>query len=133
MKELIGRTVNSVWMKGDTRIIFQTDMGDLIYDALAACCSESWFADIIGVKALLGNIVTDVEIVELEFEQKSPRTRQEFDTVHGYKIKTLMGITDIVFRNSSNGCYSGTLSDGFWRQVDINRSNCRQITEDYSA
>jgi len=79
-----------------------------IFHAVGDCCSESWFADIIGVSYLLNCEVYSVVDIE-DCYANDDRSRQERDIIYGIKITTNKGICDIVFRNSSNGYYGGYL------------------------
>lgn len=123
------------------------------------CCSESWWADAIGVKQLIGAEVTDVEEMEMPDESLVPvqtydsdngkyintlpdgviepprhldprRTRQQEDTLYGYRVKTTQGACDLIFRNSSNGYYGGTAA---WATITSLPDNVEQITEDWSV
>lgn len=105
---LIGKKVNSLLVsKGEEYLVFETDHGDVVWGTDADCCSETWFADILGVNALLGATVADVEIMENVPEVEDGRCRQESDSFYGMKIKTDRGIVDVIYRNSSNGYYGG--------------------------
>jgi len=132
MSDLEGRTIESIWIDQTTQeyLRFETDQGPLCYIAVGDCCSETWFADLLGIDALLGQTVRKAEFVSLgEPEENDNRTRQEYDWIYSYKLFTDRGIADIIFRNSSNGYYSGWLS----------QSNCQgdiqwaKIMNDYSA
>lgn len=59
------------------------------------------------------------------------RTRQKYDEAYGYKIFTDKGQADIIFRNSSNGYYGGSLDDVVI-DVDI-PVMAKEITTDWSA
>ena len=74
------------------------------------CCSESWWADILGVQSAKGGKI--LEIKELEVETPNDdRTRQEYDQAYGYELVTDKGVVTLVFRNSSNGYYGGWAFD----------------------
>lgn len=111
MKELIGSTIQAIWIDGDdqTYLAFDTDRGQFRYVAQGDCCSESWFYHIIGVGALLGHTVTQVEYVKDGDTPEDEYSRQEVDLLYGINIRTDGGMADIEFRNSSNGYYSGWL------------------------
>lgn len=111
MKELIGKKITGLRINEDqSLLVFDTDQGPVGYVAEGDCCSESWFADITGVSALLGGTVQMVSEVDLDdYNVNDGRTRQEYDEVYGYKLTTDKGYADIVFRNSSNGFYGGAL------------------------
>lgn len=112
MNELIGKKILSVSISHDEHILaFTTNQGVIAYEAEGDCCSESWFADITGVNALIGATVQSVDEVDLEnYDVEDGRSRQEYDQVYGFKLITDKGYADIVFRNSSNGYYGGQIS-----------------------
>lgn len=131
MKELMGKTIEAIFVgEGEHEITFKTDTGYLTYIADGDCCSETWFADILGVSALIGGTVTSVEEAEIVHDDDGSRTRQEYDKVYGFKITTNKGYADIAFRNSSNGYYGGWI-DGVTH--DAPSTNAQPITEDWSA
>jgi hypothetical protein len=111
MKELIGKKITGLRINEDQSVlVFDTDQGAIAYDAFGDCCSETWFADITGVSALLGGIVQTADEVGMEgYNVEDGRTRQEWDEAYGYKLTTDKGYADIVFRNSSNGYYGGSI------------------------
>lgn len=130
MKELIGKKINKILVNSDQSVlIFDTDQGDVAYETYADCCSETWFADITGVAALLGGTVATVEEVDIEVVEDG-RTRQEEDCFYGVKIVTDKGHAAIVYRNSSNGYYGGSAdyTANFTRPADLT-----EISEDWSA
>ena len=95
------------------RITFHTDSQSFHFICDASCCSESWINHISGIECLLGEIVLEVQEIELEEIQEGEKGhsgKQECDQVLMYKIITEKGTCDIEFRNSSNGYYGGSLS-----------------------
>jgi hypothetical protein len=113
MKKLIGKKINSISINDDQSILsFDTGQGQVNYIARGDCCSESWFADITGVSALIGGTIAAVESVSMgDYNVRDGRGRQDIDVAYGYKLTTDKGRADIVFRNSSNGYYGGELDD----------------------
>ena len=111
MKKLIGKKIAGLRINEDQSVLaFDTDQGVIAYDALGDCCSETWFADITGVSALLGGTVQTADEVSMDgYTVEDGRTRQDFDAAYGVKITTDKGYSDIVFRNSSNGYYGGSI------------------------
>lgn len=135
MKELLDKYIGKVFVsKGEVYIKFVANWHDetiAIYETDADCCSETWFADIIGVDALLGERVVGIEVMD-DWSPDDNRTRQESDTAYGYKLKTKKGITDIIFRNSSNGYYGGGID--LWEgAVEPEGVEWVEITKDWSA
>ena len=111
MKELIGKKITGLRINEDQSVlVFDTDQGAVGYETDGDCCSETWFADITGVVSMLGGTVQTVEEVSMEgYNVEDGRTRQDSDEAYGYKLTTDKGYADIVFRNSSNGYYGGSI------------------------
>lgn len=132
MKELVGKKINGIYVsEGENELAFDTDAGVIGYEGYGDCCSETWFADVLGVSALIGATVAAVEDVDLEnYNIEDGRGRQEADSVYGYKLRTDKGYADIVFRNSSNGYYGGSCDH--MRNAPALES-MRQITDDWHA
>lgn len=84
-----------------------------ILDTEADCCSETWFADIVGVENLLKSDIKGIELLYLNDDQypdTDSRSRQEYDRYYGFKLLTDKGTVEVVYRNSSNGYYGGELA-----------------------
>jgi hypothetical protein len=129
MKELIGREIQAIYVeRGEQRIVFETNIGPLAYETEGDCCSETWFADIMGVDALLDGSVYTVEDVDLP-DPDDGRSRQEEDSAYGVRITTDRGVGDIVYRNSSNGYYGGSCSRG----RDVSTDWLVRIVSDWQA
>lgn len=111
MKKLIGKKITGLRINEDQSVLaFYTDQGVIAYETRGDCCSETWFADITGVSALLGGTVQTANEVSMDgYNVKDGRTRQEYDEAYGVKLTTDKGYSDIVFRNSSNGYYGGSI------------------------
>ena len=157
MKELIGKTINSVHINEDGTVLkFSTDAGDMYYECYGDCCSETWFADIIDSDFFLCNrvshleyarSVTDVEELEIpewinEMANRDSRGRQEHEQVYGYKIKARINNDSwrnrdfcdlvIIFRNSSNGYYGGSVElvkDDEWHKNMLGRVTAYTYTK----
>ena len=78
MNELIGKTITALRVNEDQSILAfgHHDGTYTAYETCGDCCSETWFADITGVPALLGAIVIGVECMCLPGVEDG-RTRQE--------------------------------------------------------
>jgi len=113
MKELIGKKIIGVSIDKTYNdvLAFFTEDETLIYTCWGDCCSETWFADILGIENLINQEVTNVEDINLEDIQDG-RSRQDSDEFYGIKITTIKGVVDIIYRNSSNGYYSGSCDFG---------------------
>ena len=131
MKELIGKTVNRLLINDtETILAFCTSEVVIAYKTWGDCCSETWFSDITGVNALIGGTVQTVdEVSVVSYNVLDGRTRQEYDEAYGYKIVTDKGWVDIVFRNSSNGFYGGSIKLLTSKLED----GMTEITEDWTA
>lgn len=131
MKELIGKKIVGIYVNGDQeRLTFvHPDGNTSTYLTYEDCCSETWFADITGVNVLLGAQVLDVSEVPLE-EVDDGRSRQEFDAFYGVKLRTDKGYADIVYRNSSNGYYGGSID---YVKEHQNVEDMTSITDDWQA
>jgi hypothetical protein len=132
MKELFEKHVHEVYVSDDQHsLFFVLDWREEIveYPVSGDCCSESWWADIVGVDALLGQKVIGIEVVDMPEVPDDGRTRQEHDLAYGYKLKTTKGYVDLVFRNSSNGYYGGELDKAV--QHDKLPPGLSKITKDW--
>ncbi len=110
---------------GESYLVLVTDDGEIQWDTDADCCSETWFADVVGVENLLGQPVLAAtetqdtvrydelagEEPDKPWESRDPRnrTRQEYDQIYGVTLTTPAGECDIIYRNSSNGYYGGSI------------------------
>ena len=128
---LIGRTVHELYVSdGEQTLYFVTDKGIVTCETEGECCSETWFADILGVFYLLGHTVLAVVEDDGGDVDGDGRSRQEYDTAYKFVLTTELGLTDIIFRNSSNGYYGGAAE---FLETDALPQNLSQITTDWSA
>ncbi len=129
---LMGRRIEAIRIDGDDQhyLTFDTDAGAMHLEALGDCCSESWFYHVLGVKALLGHTITDIEIVKDDAEPPDTFSRQDYDRIYGVNFRTTGGMVDVEFRNSSNGYYGGWLD-----AVESIPAGVRMVavTDDYTA
>lgn len=111
MDELLNRIITKVLVSDDQhRIQFVTDQGPINYSLYGDCCSETWFSDILNVSDIINSKVIEVSCLELpDYNCDDGRSRQEVDEVYGYSIKTEKGSCEVIFRNSSNGYYGGSI------------------------
>ena len=142
MSKLVGKTIVGVLVNEDeTMLRFQCEDGPVTFAVDGYCCSESWFADLVGYQALIGRPVHGVRKVELAEGKPAPedaptsdkltaegRTRQMYDALYGYVITTDRGRCTVAFRNSSNGYYGGFLSF-----TEEDAKTWRLISDDWSA
>lgn len=131
MEQLIGKKIVGLRINEDQSVLaFYTDQGVIAYETRGDCCSETWFADITGVSALLGGAVQTADKVNMDgYNVEDGRTRQQHDEAYGVKLTTDKGYCDIVFRNSSNGYYGGSI----WRLKREMPDGMTAITDDWHA
>lgn len=130
MKELIGKTVVSLEVNEcENVLVFNCTDDKVVYYAYGDCCSETWFADIVGVQCLIGATVLDSQDISLPYVEDG-RCRQEYDRFYGVKLMTNKGYVDIVYHNSSNGYYGGSIE---LCENDLTYKSFREITDDWSA
>lgn len=111
---LVGETIVGIYVsKCQHNLYFQTARQPNViqWETQADCCSETWFADIYNVKAILNTPILEVSSIRLpeELTEQDIRHRQDpyCDQFYGHNIKTAKGTATIVYRNSSNGYYGG--------------------------
>lgn len=98
----------NVWGNAqDSMRIATENYPDVFVTTYADCCSETWFADVLGADAARGAMILEARNIEMEDLENDPRTRQEVDRQYGYELVTDRGVVSIVLRNSSNGYYGG--------------------------
>ena len=110
LDRLVGRVVRAVFVNSDQSIL-ALDVGDGVAAICADgdCCSETWFADIVGMDDLRGHAIVSAERIDVpdRFPQTNERTRQEEDEHYAIRLTTAAGTCVVVYRNSSNGYYGG--------------------------
>jgi hypothetical protein len=129
---LVGRTITAMFVNEDQSIlVFATNTGDVSLSAMGDCCSESWFADLLGVDVILGQEIKSVEEVPLpNYDVNDGRGRQDEDHVYGFRFTTGRGYADLIFRNSSNGYYGGWLTA---QETEGRPANLTAIVADWHA
>ncbi len=109
--ELVGKTPARVWLsKDEETLLLACEEGTMRLPTDADCCSETWWADGIGVKQFLeGSTITAAEFIDMpDYNFDDGRSRQEEDEVYGLRVQTDRGVATFAFRNSSNGYYGGS-------------------------
>ena len=134
MKELVGKTVNKILISpNDETLVFETNDGPLAYQTEGDCCSSTWFESITGVEALLGKTVNKEESIDMpEPPSREYKSGHYCDVLQDYgeKLATDGGVADIVYRNSSNGYYGGSI---YRIGAPNDLSNFKEITDDWTA
>lgn len=114
----VGRVLHAVRVKTDDQhsLILEFEEGpDLCVTTEGDCCSESWWADILGASSCYGSEVVAAQALFMEgnygpvgwVAEDDGRSRHEEDSIYGYAIMTKRGVVTFAFRNSSNGYYGG--------------------------
>lgn len=132
MGKLVGKRVSELYVSdAEGSLQFISDTGAYVFEVDGDCCSQSWFADITGVDALLGHVVTGVESVTMG-DVNDGRSRQEVDELYKVTITTDAGRCDILWRNSSNGFYGGSMIEATGTSR-VRLLKFKKITDDWSA
>ena len=133
MSNLVGKTVKALYVSDNqSRLVVVHNEGQAPYFCDSDCCSETWIADLVGVSSLLGQTVLKAENMDLpRSDVDDGRCRQDYDEFYGIKLLTSGGYVDIIYRNSSNGYYGGSLERDSAPVTDL--AEMIEITEDYSA
>lgn len=128
-EDLVGKTIEAVWvMPGEQYLRIDADGEPFVYVVESDCCSETWFAEIVGVDALLGSTVAASESLDVAYKEDG-HSRQECDSFYGEQIVTNKGHCQVVYRNSSNGYYGGSAS----RTTTMPIGEWKAISEDWTA
>ena len=130
LEKLLGRTVVQVLANTERDSFrFVTDEGNLDYHCFGDCCSESWVNHIADIDALIGQKVLEIEEIDMYglLGAEPEPTRQDSDEVLFHRIQTPKGVCVIEFRNSSNGYYGGSFSEGLASLEE----NLHPVTEDF--
>ena len=107
---LVGRTITGILVESEYQeyITIETDKGPFHFEGDGDCCSVTYIAEIKNLHYVLCSVVTEVEELPMT---EGEGTRQDEDKIYGYKIRAANGkFFMLVFRNSSNGYYSGSLN-----------------------
>lgn len=132
MRKLVGHKVMGIFIaKDEEDLIFVTATGAFHYRTYGDCCSQTWFADMVGVKQLIGYTVTQTEEIDVPIPEGDVRERSEEDQNYGIRITTDGGVCDIVYRNASNGYYGGSID--FVDTLPTTLDSYRPVYEDWSA
>lgn len=128
---LVGITPIDVWVGEDeeTLYLIYSD-GTLALQTAGDCCSQSWWADVLGYHQLVNHRIASVTRLDLP-EPKDDRTRQEYDQAYGIELRTEAGAATLVFRNSSNGYYGGWVDE--IAEIERVPETARRIEGDWSA
>lgn len=132
---LLGAYIHAVHVESEAQSAMRFDTGycgrDKVYVGTDAdCCSETWFADVVGAEHLIGGYVRGIELLELP-QPSDERSRQERDEAYGVRLTTNTGHCEIVYRNSSNGYYGGSAE--VMSEEEGGQLGWTPITGDWSA
>jgi hypothetical protein len=110
MHEMLGKTIHSHRVtEGGALLIIHTTKRRMVWECIAGCCSESWIEEILNPEFLRGKVLAVRELSYREVPEYPDSGRQEVDVTYGWAIDTSLGTATVIFRNSSNGYYSGCL------------------------
>lgn len=116
LEATVGKTLFAVAVSddGESTLRLTFAAGETLHLVTGAdCCSESWWADVIGAASCYGAAITGARALELPDPGEDGRSRQDVDEVYGYALDTTAGTVTLAFRNSSNGYYGG------WAEQDL--------------
>ena len=109
MEKLVDKVIRLLKVNDDQSVlVFDTDDGAIVYETEGDCCSETWFSDILNISNIINETVIAVRKLELP-DVEDDRSRQEYDRVYGFALDTKKGSCEVIFRNSSNGYYGGSI------------------------
>ena len=102
MTELEGKHIKQILLHNTHEIVkfIIKDKDPVVYKTHDDCCSETWVEEFFNIGALLDATVNRVEEIPLGKKKTC---------LYGYRIYTDKGTSTIVFRNSSNGYYGGSI------------------------
>lgn len=113
LDRLIGKTVKNLYLgEGAEEILFEcTDGTTYTYNTENDCCNAVWFSDLLGVEFLLYSPIIDIIDKDLDAYYAKDWGGYNYDAIdfYGVTFKTYKGYFDLVFRNSHNGYYGGSM------------------------
>jgi len=114
LSDLIGHVILDIQIgRQEDSVRFVCVNGDKIdFDTTSGCCSETWIAEVLNLPALIGKRVIAAIDLGLPERPDDGHSRQAHDIFYGFRLDTKAGSCTIVFRNSSNGFYGGTVQRG---------------------
>lgn len=110
---LVGKTVAKLEVNAEKKVIrFTLSDGSVLFaSAVGDCCSQSWFENLEGEEALIGNPV--ISVVDRKMPEAEDKTDgPEYGNLtqfYGWTLETSRGRFDIEMRNESNGYYGGNV------------------------
>ena len=108
MDELIGKKINELKINAAANLlVFFTDDGHIAYEAIGDCCSGSWFNDLIGVDAILGEVINAASRENEVRPTIGSSADGECTQFDAHTLITQKGACQIIYRNESNGYYGG--------------------------
>lgn len=103
---LVGKTLTGVSLSSDKETItFHTTEGDVKATCYGGCCSHTWIESVEGPKSGKVIAAADTSLREAEYGG-------DYECLEFYSLKLTVegkGYLDIVYRNSANGYYGGSL------------------------
>jgi len=107
--DIFGSTLKAIYFSaGGDYCKIETDKQSYYMDTEGDCCSNTYFAEVIGKPE--GGVLESENIDMPELPVGHPDKDDELVQCYGIEIKTTKGVVTIVYRNSSNGYYGGSSS-----------------------
>lgn len=109
---LVGKRVNSVFVSkcgNYLRFLIDAEEAPMEFEALDDSMygeSSAHFEDILGVDALLGQVVVSTAALAVTNHHTECQHRTQ---LFGFEIRTRLGVCTIVFRHDDNGYYCGSM------------------------
>lgn len=145
-RELTGKTVTKVEVGEDGEFLRFTlnDGSQPTFFAYGDCCSHTWVQEVRGVTSLLNREVRRIEIKTTknlpsrndgkDMDDDDWEWGEDCVQEYGYTFYTDAGYFDIVYRNSSNGYYGGSLDlfneDSLWLDTPDENTVWHEVTSD---
>lgn len=131
--------VNMVMLSADKTVLYLR-VGSQWFEMVTDgdCCSQTWIESIENLDALIGQQIVAVDDVSMG--DAGSAAYAKFEEEHDYpsdslksyamQLTTAIGITTIIYRNSSNGYYGGSAE---WRSSKNapTEDGLREITDDF--
>lgn len=108
---LIGAVVREIsYTKDCDSFEIRTDRGEMAFQAVGDCCSQSWFQAFDDFEILIGRHISSIEErVEERDTTGNMEAQQEETNLYGCVFSCASGSAYLELRNDSNGYYGGSV------------------------
>ncbi len=132
LDDMVGKKVVALLVSANHEALYFVTEGGRVFAWVTEgdCCSRSWFTDIDGVWALLGETIFKATEVDMPEADSRFDTEDDYIQVYGYKLETTGGFVDVIFRNASNGYYGGWMDVTVLDQVP---DGLVEVTDDWRS